>query len=281
MIRMEGSPSNRTSKLLCVDAQRSVVRRHSASMQSSCSYAVFGFEPARVHQSCTAHAVLAFNGQRKEATGLYLMGNGHRAYNSALMVFLSPDQLSPFEGGGINAYAYCGLDPVNWQDLTGRERAKVSRPPRLATIYDERFVPANDVIAVVSSVPSGALPKDLRALYQEVEALGGNRGTLQASINNSLNQAAEMSWWRGSRRANESENASSVVLPKMFSLSEIDSRIHALEVDITRWVNTRSPEDMETIQRRAQDLRKTFMSKHSEGWTFASLIRQSMSFFST
>ena len=279
MIRMVASPINCTLKLLGVDAQRSVVRRHSASMQSSCSYAVFGFDPARVQQSCTAHAVLAFNGQRKEATGLYLMGNGHRAYNSALMVFLSPDQLSPFEGGGINAYAYCGLDPVNWQDLTGRKRVKVSRPPGLATIYEEGSVPANDVIAVASRVPLEALPQDLGALYQKVEALGGKRGVLQASINNNLNQAADMSRRRGSRIANGSENFSNVVLSEMRLLSEIDARIHSLQLAITLWVNTRSSEDIEAIKLRAQDLRNSSVPEKTDSCSIASLIRQSISTF--
>ncbi|RZI87154.1 MAG: RHS repeat-associated core domain-containing protein [Pseudomonas sp.] len=49
-----------------------------------------------------------------------LLGNGHRAYSPSLMKFLSPDSLSPFGSGGLNAYAYCLNDPVNLTDPTGK-----------------------------------------------------------------------------------------------------------------------------------------------------------------
>ncbi|RMV11327.1 hypothetical protein ALP17_02676, partial [Pseudomonas savastanoi] len=49
------------------------------------------------------------------------MGNGYRAYNPVLMRFNSPDSLSPFGKGGMNAYAYCAGDPVNRSDPTGHK----------------------------------------------------------------------------------------------------------------------------------------------------------------
>uniref|UniRef100_UPI00214AE743 RHS repeat-associated core domain-containing protein n=1 Tax=Pseudomonas sp. UMAB-08 TaxID=1365375 RepID=UPI00214AE743 len=52
-------------------------------------------------------------------TGHYLLGNGYRAFNPALMRFNSPDSVSPFGEGGLNGYAYCGGDPVNRADPTG------------------------------------------------------------------------------------------------------------------------------------------------------------------
>ena len=71
----------------------------------------------------SAGALVGFNGELPEAiTGHYLLGNGHRAYNPVLMRFNSPDSLSPFSKGGINAYAYCSGDPVNWRDPTGHIR---------------------------------------------------------------------------------------------------------------------------------------------------------------
>lgn len=63
---------------------------------------------------------LGFNGDLCEPiTGHYLLGNGYRAYNPVLMRFNSPDSLSPFSDGGLNAYAYCLGDPVNHVDRDG------------------------------------------------------------------------------------------------------------------------------------------------------------------
>lgn len=65
-------------------------------------------------------ARLGFTGQYCETNaGVYLLGNGYRHYNPRLMRFGSPDSFSPFGAGGVNAYAYCGGDPVNRIDPSG------------------------------------------------------------------------------------------------------------------------------------------------------------------
>ncbi|RMN89816.1 hypothetical protein ALQ51_04245 [Pseudomonas cannabina] len=65
-------------------------------------------------------ALPGFNGELIDSvTGHYLLGNGYRAYNPILMRFNSPDSLSPFGKGGLNAYAYCAGDPINRSDPTG------------------------------------------------------------------------------------------------------------------------------------------------------------------
>lgn len=67
-----------------------------------------------------SHNPLALNGEPLDvATGCYLLGNGYRLFNPTLMRFISPDSLSPFERGGLNAYAYCAGDPVNKVDPSG------------------------------------------------------------------------------------------------------------------------------------------------------------------
>jgi RHS repeat-associated protein len=61
-----------------------------------------------------------FNGEQPDPlTGHYLLGNGYRSFNPVLMRFNSPDSLSPFMEGGLNAYAYSAGDPVNRVDPTG------------------------------------------------------------------------------------------------------------------------------------------------------------------
>ncbi|WP_421570578.1 RHS repeat-associated core domain-containing protein [Stenotrophomonas sp. PD6] len=63
---------------------------------------------------------LGYNGQLHEPAGWWqILGNGYRVYNPALMRFHSPDSLSPFDKGGINAYAYCTCDPINRMDPNG------------------------------------------------------------------------------------------------------------------------------------------------------------------
>lgn len=60
-----------------------------------------------------------FAGERREPlTGWYIAA-GYRPYDPLLMCFLAPDSESPFGKGGINAYAYCGGDPVNRIDPDG------------------------------------------------------------------------------------------------------------------------------------------------------------------
>lgn len=43
----------------------------------------------------------------------------YQAYSPVLMRFHSPDNMSPFDKGGLNAYAYCAGDPVNFNDPAG------------------------------------------------------------------------------------------------------------------------------------------------------------------
>ncbi|MCZ0999690.1 flagellin [Streptomyces mirabilis] len=65
-------------------------------------------------------SLLGFNGELSDpVTEHYLLGNGYRAFNPVLMRFHSPDSLSPFDGGGLNPYAYCLGDPINRVDPTG------------------------------------------------------------------------------------------------------------------------------------------------------------------
>lgn len=72
-------------------------------------------------------SLLGFAGEAVDpGTGRYLLGNGRRVFNPVLMRFNSPDRLSPFGRGGLNPYAYCLGDPVNFSDPSG-EFAAIAR----------------------------------------------------------------------------------------------------------------------------------------------------------
>lgn len=69
-------------------------------------------------QPRTNTSPLGFNGELHETAGWQILGS-YRAYNPVLRRFHSPDNMSPFGRGGINAYAYGGGDPINHIDPTG------------------------------------------------------------------------------------------------------------------------------------------------------------------
>jgi len=80
------------------------------------SYTAYGFaataQPAKI--------AIGFNGEHLlPQTSLYILGSGYRAFSPSLHRFYSADNLSPFNTGGLNAYAYCSGDPVNRIDPTG------------------------------------------------------------------------------------------------------------------------------------------------------------------
>ncbi|MBA1242861.1 RHS repeat-associated core domain-containing protein [Pseudomonas japonica] len=79
---------------------------------------VAGFTPSG-YSTHPGHGNTGFVGQPHEPIGLYLLGNGYRAYSPTLMRFIAADDLSPFDRGGLNAYAYCAGDPLNNIDPDG------------------------------------------------------------------------------------------------------------------------------------------------------------------
>ncbi|MEB5931933.1 hypothetical protein MXL15_06935 [Pseudomonas mosselii] len=63
---------------------------------------------------------LGFCGQPRDSlTSNYPLGSGHRHYSPGMCRFQSPDLLSPFGEGGLNAYGYCAGDPINKWDPSG------------------------------------------------------------------------------------------------------------------------------------------------------------------
>ncbi|MBT2340992.1 MULTISPECIES: RHS repeat-associated core domain-containing protein [Pseudomonas] len=102
--------------LLTTDQQQSVLQALNSTQLHALVYTPYGYQALENGLLC----LLGFNGERPDpVTGRYLLGNGYRAFNPVLMRFDSPDSLSPFGKGGLNAYAYCTGDPLNRKDPTG------------------------------------------------------------------------------------------------------------------------------------------------------------------
>ena len=82
------------------------------------AYTPYGFSCLSQHPSS-----VGFAGQWRDAvSGLYPLGNGRRMYSPSVSRFTSPDVSSPFGNGGMNVYAYCSGEPVNYIDPSGLNR---------------------------------------------------------------------------------------------------------------------------------------------------------------
>ena len=105
--------------LLATDQAHSPLQTLAETNPQQLAYTAYGHHPEESGLS----RLLGFNGEcPEEITGHYLLGQGTRAFNPVLMRFNSPDELSPFGEGGINCYAYCEGDPINFNDPTGNVR---------------------------------------------------------------------------------------------------------------------------------------------------------------
>lgn len=115
-------PTTRPPLLLATDRSASVIQRVDADT-TRITYSPFGFNPDEQERG-----LLGFNGQPHSfSKNAYLLGSGYRAFNVILQRFTSPDSYSPFGAGGLNAYAYCAGDPVNYADPSGHARGVMSR----------------------------------------------------------------------------------------------------------------------------------------------------------
>ena len=108
--------------ILATDQADSLLQAVGGTNPQQLAYTAYGHHPAERGLS----RLLGFNGECPDSiTGHYLLGEGKRAFNPVLMRFNSPDELSPFGAGGINPYAYCEGDPINFSDPSGNVKFKI------------------------------------------------------------------------------------------------------------------------------------------------------------
>ena len=98
----------------------------------------YGYTPYGCGADINDWLTVAFNGESRDRLGFYHLGRGRRIYRFSLMRFLSPDSLSPFYKGGINAYAFCAGDPVNFSDPSGAMRRSTVKPEATGRILQKK-----------------------------------------------------------------------------------------------------------------------------------------------
>lgn len=83
----------------------------------------------------------------------YLLGNGYRMYLPSLIRFGAPDSLSPFEAGGLNAYAYCGGNPVNRVDPSGHMNIDLGEFEALQRVFSDNDIPSQPAVGHIEPIP--------------------------------------------------------------------------------------------------------------------------------
>jgi len=142
-----GEPSG--SGLLATDDKGSVLSVQDAAGLEGHNFSAYGQDPTLPSMRTTT----GFNGEAYESVSAsYLLGLGLRSYSPRLRRFCAADNWSPFGKGGLNAYGYCGCDPVNKIDRSGHAPTLHLglEPSTLALSYKKissniaRFLPDNE-----------------------------------------------------------------------------------------------------------------------------------------
>ncbi|WP_312932689.1 RHS repeat-associated core domain-containing protein [Pseudomonas sp.] len=105
-----------SKKIYAVDKAGTVVIMEGLETHKYQNYCAYGYLAVDLPENSR----LGFNGEfLEEKSDFYLLGMGYRMYDLKTMRFTSPDNLSPFDEGGINSYSYCMGDPINYSDPSG------------------------------------------------------------------------------------------------------------------------------------------------------------------
>ncbi|MGJ7515290.1 RHS repeat-associated core domain-containing protein [Pseudomonas baetica] len=163
------NPKWQRAVLLAIDNSQSVIGEIADGKTHLIGYSAYGDQSSKQEISTN----LGFTGQLRESDiGWYLLGNGYRAYNPRMMRFHIPDSLSPFDKGGMNAYAYCNADPMNQSDPTGRSPWAFSRFVQALT--DAVQTVATPVLRKTASLANSGVSQVLGAAKSAKKAFADN-----------------------------------------------------------------------------------------------------------
>ncbi|WP_256583963.1 RHS repeat-associated core domain-containing protein [Pseudomonas sp. SDI] len=119
MLRIDDQPlavqSSQALQLLASDQPGSVLRALGAEQSSGFAYTPYGYSAASSTELC----LLGFNGERLEPLTTHYLVGSYRLFNTQIMRCNSPDNLSPFGRGGLNAYASYLNNPIRYVDRDG------------------------------------------------------------------------------------------------------------------------------------------------------------------
>lgn len=210
----------------------SVLLHHPLVEAHAFSYTAYGGEKL----PSPATSLLGFNGELRIPIGGYLLGNGYRTYNPALMRFNSPDSLSPFEAGGLNSYSYCSGDPVNNIDPSGH-MLRTSKQKHPST--HQQISPRQQISSILSEQTElnkkiTSTTREIRINLSAEQKLNPQLEKIQASLKNNHGLYNRRSGLHPNDRA-KAEESKSRILREMVDLENART---ALKNDVTEYQNS-------------------------------------------
>ena len=241
--------------LLATDQAHSLLQTIEVTSPQQLAYTAYGHHPAESGLS----RLLGFNGECPDViTGHYLLGKGTRAFNPVLMRFNSPDELSPFGKGGVNPYAYCGGDPINFSDPTGNSKIA-------------KYI-ARRAAALLTPTTTNA-PKSLRTIKSTATTIGQSSPAERNPILVKLLEAPDNTF---SRPAPEASTSTSKLvklkkhLPSGFAHNSDDAALSSRQQDLANFeasydYNVENSPDFRTVttKQQADDLKAINARRYS------------------